>query len=228
MKKLISLIIIFGAVFFFNTANAQILKYPLVLGIKAGGSLSTTSSDNYTMRGGLAAGLVVDYELTRELFIRSGLDFMMKGGKYDQNFEGMKLGVLERARKTTSIHLNYLQIPLTFGYKKKVGDEYYIYGAAGMYGAVAVYGKGRYTLNSNLTSERVKYDDFDDLQFKKVDYGIVGAFGVEYQRYSINIGYEYGLLNINKVGKSSSQISPITNGDSWHNMNATCTLGYKF
>lgn len=230
MKKIILAMLLCGGIFL--NSNAQVTQ-PLSLGVKAGGALSTSSVDDYTMRGGLAVGIVVDYNFTKNLFLRSGFDFMMKGGKYDQHFDILTNGVAENGRKTVSVHLNYIQLPVMIGYRSDIGNGVSIYGSGGLYGALAVYGKGRYNYYTNLnTKESQEYDSLEDLNFKKFDFGLVAAIGVEYQRYSVNIGYEYGLINLNSTKDSYNYLTnrayPITNGASWHNMNATCTFGYKF
>lgn len=229
MKKIvITLITLVGLAI---QTNGQTLK-PISVGVKAGVTLATSSIDQYEMAFGLASGIIVDYNFSKNLFVRSGLDFMMKGGKldtYNEQTGTANSSVLWNDRYSR-IHLNYLQIPLMIGYRTSVTDQVNLFATGGVYGAYGVFGSGKYRLTTNIPggkNESTSYDSFSDLELKKFDFGLVGSFGVEYGPSFISIGYEYGLINANKTRFGSSSTG-FTNGDSWHNMNATCTLGYMF
>lgn len=229
MKKLIISSLALMSLFIGSGIQAQ---KPISIGVKAGVTLATSSVDDYEMSVGLASGIVVDYNLSSNLFVRSGLDFMMKGGKIDiyneQNATGSK-DILWN-NKYNKTHLNYLQIPLMIGYRTAMTNQVNLFVTGGLYGAYGISGSGKYRFTTNVPGEKnesIDYDNFDDLKIKKFEFGLVGSFGVEYESYFISVGYEYGLTNSNKTHFGSNQ-TPYTNGDSWHNMNATCTLGYKF
>lgn len=212
-----------------STVKAQMPK-PITLGVKAGVALSTTSVDEYDITGGLATGVVVDFNFSRNLFIRSGLDFMMKGGKLELETAREVGTVIETTSKYSRVHLNYLQLPVMIGYRTPVSPGVNLYAAGGLYAAYGIYASGKYQYTSNIlnqTEVNDKYDNFKDLKLKKFDFGVVGSIGVEYGPYSVNVGYEYGFINANKTDYLT-QPANFTNGDSWHNMNATCTLGYRF
>lgn len=229
MKKIFSVSLLVIGFLLNSVAEAQVPR-PITLGAKAGVALSTTSVDEYDMTVGFDVGAVVDFNFSRNLFVRTGLDFVMKGAKLDL-YTGKMVGtVAEYNNKYTRVHLNYLQLPLMVGYRTPVSPGVFVYASGGVYGSYGIWASGKYRYSTNLIEEKnenIDYDSFDDLQLKKFDFGLVGAIGVEYDRYSVNIGYEYGLLNLNKT-TNATQPSNFTNGDSWHNMNATCTLGYRF
>ena len=227
MKKLvITLLALMSLVI---ESNGQTLK-PISLGVKAGITLATSSIDQYEMGFGLASGIIVDYNISRNLFVRSGLDFMMKGGKLDvYNEQSSGANNIVWNNRYSRIHLNYLQIPVMIGYRTAVADQVNLFATGGLYAAYGVFGSGKYRYTTNMPgkeNEDSKYDSFSDLRLKKFDFGLVGSFGVEYGSSFISVGYEYGLINANKTHFDNS--TGYTNGDSWHNMNATCTLGFMF
>lgn len=241
--KINGFIILFASLFIFSgKIQAQV---PFTFGVKAGVSLSTSSIDDYDMLVGLSSGVVMDYNFSKNIFIRTGLDFTMKGAKYDSFTETMGNDGLVRYIYDQRAVLNYLQIPIMLGYRHRVAHDTHIYISGGTYFAHGVYGKGEYTLKTikvegnNQTGDIVKekFDDFDDMYLKNFDWGVVGAIGAEYGKYSINIGYEYGFTNLGKTVPVVSNYASLPRStttfiskekQSWHNMNATCTLGYRF
>lgn len=228
MKGFLALCLTLFLPWLVSVADAQD-RCPVSVGIKSGVALSTTSVDEYDMMVGFDGGAVVDYNFSRNLFVRTGLDFVMKGAKLDL-YTGRMVGtVAEYSNKYSRVHTNYLQLPLMVGYRTPVSAGVFVYASAGFYGSYGVFGSGKYRYTTNVLPDRdenVDYDSFDDLRLKKFDWGIIGSIGVEYGRYSINVGYEYGFLNLNKTNGLTVPAN-FTNGDSWHTMNATCTLGYR-
>ena len=228
MKTFISSLLV-GCALFVSTGSKAQVKSPLSFGVKAGISLSTTNEDDYEMKPGFVGGIVVDYELSRNLFLRSGIDFVMKGAKLDKervSNTNSVIGVSPRYQFEDRVRLNYLQMPVTFGYKYQVGNGFTAYLNAGPYVGFGVYGRGRSSVRlvsgdrpaGGLVDGCIESDSFDDLALKKFDFGITGSIGAEYKQYFVNVGYEYGLTNLAKDDRNTS----------WHNMIATCALGYKF
>jgi len=221
----------------FNTSQAQV---PFTFGVKAGIALSNTNIEDYDMLVGASAGIIMDYNITKNIYIRSGLDFVMKGAKYNSFSEVKQGGWPVKYFYNQKARLNYIQMPLMLGYRYKVASGTHVFISGGAYFAYGIYGKGKYTLRSisiengkdteHIESE--KFKDFDDMYLKDFDLGVVGAIGAEYGNYSINVGYEYGLVNLGKNRSSTVPYSGLTfisnEKQSWHNMNATCTLGYRF
>lgn len=76
--------------------NAQESKSPWSFGVKAGVNLSTFDISSYVPsygengKTGFNAGLVVDYSLQNNFFLRSGLEFTTKGAK--QEYEETRFG----------------------------------------------------------------------------------------------------------------------------------------
>lgn len=224
MKRIFTSLLV-GCILLTSTiAHAQGYS-PLSFGVKAGLSLPTTNQDGYEMKTGFSGGVVVDYELSKNFFLRSGIDFVMKGAKLDKDIYMMNWVSATQPlyQKKDDIRLNYLQIPIAFGYKNEIGNGFTAYINAGSYFGFGVYGKGKTSYkyiagDKTIDDTSLKHDSFDDLNLKKFDFGVMGSIGVEYRKYFINVGYEYGLTNLAKQNR----------GESWHNMVGTCTLGYKF
>lgn len=212
--------------------------YPFRIGAQAGVNLSNTTKSDYDMKAGLNVGVTVDYVLSENFFLRSGLSFMMKGAKLNKDYEVSVSTdpVVSHVKK--SARLNYLQLPIMVGYRYPIAMDTYIYISAGPYFAVGVYGKGTSKITQSIITDESpnntifndKYDSFNDLDMKPVDLGLVANIGAEYSNWSFNIGYEYGLLNINKSKLSAVPFTPeaFTNSDSWHNITGTFTIGYKY
>jgi hypothetical protein len=156
----------------------------------------------------------------------------MKGARLDVYWEDLNSSVPVTYNYMEKVKTNYLQIPLMIGYKYRVSDGTNIYVAAGTYFAYAIYGKGKYSISSvnnsgtAVTHAESNHDSFDDMELKKFDFGLSGNIGVVYDRYSINVGYEHGLLNLQK--DISNRDLMAFRQDTWRNLAAICTLGYRF
>ncbi|MDU1903490.1 MAG: porin family protein [Dysgonomonas sp.] len=229
MKKTAVLLSCIFMLFISLDVSAQI---PFTWGVKSGVSLSNTSTDEYDMKVGFTGGVFVDYNFSRSVFLRSGLDFTMKGAKLDAYGEELSSSVPVTYNYVEKIRMNYLQIPLMIGYKYRVADGTNIYIAAGTYFAYGIYGKGKYSISSVNNSgapvirTESKHDGFDDMELKKFDFGLSGNIGVIYDRYSINVGYEHGLVNLQKDITNRDLMA--FRQDRWRNLAATCTVGYRF
>jgi hypothetical protein len=209
---------------------------PFSYGIKAGVNLSNTSAKDYDMQVGFVGGIVVDYNFNRNVFLRSGLDFSMKGAKYDFYNEvpspsGNGSTVYQSKNK---YRLNYLELPVLIGYRTDIADQTKAYINVGPYFAYGVYGKGKSETDSyplggsqvNPMHSDIKYDSFGQIGLKKFDFGISGSIGVEYSKYFINLNYEYGFINAYKG--SDYMTDNNIKIPSWHNMSGSATIGYKF
>lgn len=235
-KKIVALALF--CLFVATSLQAQVGLFSY--GVKAGVSLSNTRTKDFDMGVGLDAGIFADYNITRRVFLRSGLEFTMKGAKLDYRWENTSEGDRLFHHDKYHYHLNYLQLPVMIGYRHPIAPDTYVYVSGGGYFALGIWSrmKAQETFvvvdngNAQPTSDDYEEKGFKDLHFKPVDFGLLANIGVEHGPYSLTVGYEYGLLNIHKTGnahptetRSASYYSP---NYSWHNMNGTCTLGYKF
>lgn len=214
----------------FSVVSVSSQESKFSLGAKAGINLSNVDMQylDTDAKVGYQFGVVAEYDLQRNFFLRSGLDLNSKGFKSDIatvgdiNGDGISddYGVLK-----SSWNMVYLQLPLMLGYKIDITDEFKINFAAGGYFSYGIGGKvtgkfegflGSPTGQYEYYTENDKDNAFSDDLLKRFDIGLIGGVGAEYRSFTFNLGYEYGLSDI------SQGIVSI------HNRNAFFTVGYRF
>ena len=202
MKKFYKVFLVAIAVLFSTATYAQDLKF----GVNAGMNLSNMSGDydNTKANIGFQVGVTVDYFLTPEIFLQSGLSFTTKGVKFDDlpGISDPKIGE------------SYLQLPIRVGYSIPVSDGFNINFNVGPYLAYGVGGKTK----MNILGVSGEGDTFgDNGAHERFDFGVGAGVGADFGPIAVNIGYEYGITNASKIDNVSV-----------HNNNAFLTLGYKF
>lgn len=215
----------------------------LTYGIKGGVNLSestgTSSTDN---KVGYNAGVTLDYQLNSNWYLMTGLELTTKGAKnygyytsygnsgygygYGSSY-GYGYGSSYGTDFSYSVYdlkqnLMYLQVPIHLGYKVDIGASTRLVFAAGPYVAYGIAGKTKGDLRqSNPTQEgynylyhTVDYKSFGNGN-RRFDLGLGASMGVEFGKFGVNIGYDWGLINVTE------------NVDS-KNRNAYLSVGYKF
>ncbi len=195
-------------------AYAQQKEPHWALHLKAGSSLSNvyvgsdlnTTSD---MKWGYQFGMFADYVLPSDLYFQTGLIFESKGAKYDQNFSESGIIAYDMSYvidnntindQSVSINTIYLQVPVYAGYKFNLTNNLDISIAVGPYLAYGVGGKStikEYDIDGNVTES--KADVFGKDKWKRFDAGFSALLGAEYKKVSFNIGYDFGMVNIDRV-----------------------------
>lgn len=224
MMNLKKLLLFVAFIAFAYNAHAQ-----FHFGVKAGLNYSTVtaskySAENMTIDGldykpSFHAGLAVQY-MMQELGIESGVYYTVLGGKGNTKKSAFEYEV--------SSDPAYIQVPITFLYKFKVGQASYVYPTIGMYFGYGIGGnvKKEFSLNGNVQTS-TESDYFDDSR-KKFDFGPTVGLNFEYQKFLVGLGYDYGLKRVNEVnvnaGKSASQKSERNS----HNSNFKLSVGYIF
>jgi len=234
-------------VFLVSSVFAQNSGNPWTFGVKAGMNLSNTTTDDYDPKVGFNIGGTVEYNLGHNFFLGSGLEFTTKGAKASMNYTDLDfVDGKYTGRIKNSLNLMYLQLPLTVGYRLPVSDNLNITFRAGGYVAYGLTIRGKCKYNGIVTEPdgekrdwnfEIKYKSFDYANIKRFDFGLLGSVGVEFNKFSVNLGYEYGLRNLEGMplennpsyGQSGGYNSLDYNKSSkWKNMNATLSVGYKF
>ena len=191
---------------------------PLTFGVKAGVNLSNFSGDveDNKAKPGFNVGVTVDYALTSDLYLLSGLEFTTKGAKseYEETEQGVKVNV------TATANPMYLQLPVHLGYKIGISENTKIVLHAGPYLAYGIGGKLKEEAKANVAGVNANVsadtDFFGKEAFKNFDFGLGLGAGVEFGKINAGLGYDLGLANISREdGKL-------------RNMNAYLTVGYKF
>lgn len=107
-----------------------------------------------------------------------------------------------------------------------------VFGEAGPYVAVGLFGKISSSVDFMGEIEGEKLNTFDSM--KRFDIGAGLKFGVEVlQKYTLSIGYDWGFMNLAKDADAEDEWSDEDYGDdelnsSLKSKNLTISIGYKF
>ncbi|MDR1092246.1 MAG: PorT family protein [Prevotella sp.] len=187
-------------------------------GVKAGMNYSGSYGDDNSpkSKAGINIGITLDFRLSSDIYLLTGLDYSVKGGKgkpYEITDNDGRKFMLTQTDKPV-----YLQLPLHAGYKFDVPD-FKIMPHAGFYMAYGVGGKAEYKYEpldggAGSTSKI----DFFGVGIGKFDYGAGIGVNTEYRKFVLDLGYDWGLREFakdfgNGKGKAKS---------------GYLTLGYKF
>lgn len=116
----------------------------------------------------------------------------------------------------------YLEVPVRVGYKYAVNDDFALFGSAGPYVAVGLFGKMKAKVDGSiadiagLDGNSESADIFGDDGMKRFDFGLGLKAGVEFsKKYQVAISYDFGLVEVAKdLGMK--------------NRNLMISLGYMF
>lgn len=212
------------------TVQAQ-LTSPAKLGARAGLNFSnmreSASGFSYTpdVRTSFHAGVSLEQTIGVQGFLlETGLYFSSKGCIFP-------MSELSPYDVDVKLVLNYIQVPLMVGYRYDVDRRVALKGFFGCYVAYGLSGKMKAEGYSfDVMGHGMRYtDDFDmgfDAKLKRFDAGLRFGAGVELdERYTLSLGYELGLADINGT-KAAGDFSSVKAKDK--NRCATLTLGYNF
>lgn len=211
MNKITSLAIIL-TLFLNISAKSQ----SVYVGIKGGGSFTRLTgdlSDPSGKFGGMGA-LTVDYEFLSNMSIQTGAYFFMKGATYSITSNNQTFVPVDA-------DMYYLQFPLHFSYKIPISGSVRFNVNAGPYVAVGIAGKTKVGSGNNV----IKHDTFSGagdsnmagVGFKNFDGGIGLGAGLEFNSFTIDVGWDFGLANISRI-----------DGTSVKTQNGYVALGFNF
>lgn len=183
------------------TASAQ-EKGDFRFGVTAGMNVSNITDMKMDSRIGFHVGAKAEYNITDNLYGNAALLFSQKG---NQKEEG---GV-----EATS-NPGYLELPIHIGYRFKMGDKVSIFGETGPYFAYGICGKDKLE-GAGPADYDVKFFDYDNAN--KFDFGWGVKAGVEYAKFQISLGYEYGITKV----FDADDFKP-------HNSNFMVSVAYMF
>ena len=222
MKKV--MLMLFVALLSIATISAQEFK----VGVKAGFNASNvTNLPSLTLPGstdnsnfylpGFQVGIMAQYLLTPQFGIESGLYYSQMGFKQEYSFSGGKVSL--------SANPSYLQLPVTILYKFEVGPGLFLYPQAGGYLGYGLVGKRKFTNKSNISIPGINLEtlvegDYFNEHTNRFDAGLTFGLNIQYSKVVIGVGYDLGLLKVNKES--------IANMKDLKNANVKVTLGYFF
>jgi hypothetical protein len=170
---------------------AVVAKSQTTVDARIGGNLSGLSEGDWTMKFGVKAGFGVDHAFTDLFALRSGLFFSMKGASdAETSFD---------YAPSTSIDLNYIEIPLLASFRFPI---------AGQFGVA---------LNAGPSfGYRVSKDPAGLTEVNKTNIAFDAGLDLVFSaRYEIGIEGQYG---ISELAKASKQ----------HTITYSLLFGYRF
>lgn len=202
-----------------QSAFAQI-GYGLEAGYVSNSIASSDLDSKY--KAGFAVGLVLDYTLSNNVLLETGLSYQKKGSKL-YKLDKPIFGMTE-----LDATMNYLEMPLWIGYKIKNDSKWVITPKLGAFLAIGLDGKG--TLHggdfqtsagwSNVFDDNIvsiENHNYSYRSFNRFDMGIRLGVNIAYSKYYLTTSYDWGLLETHS-----------TFGKKMENRTWLLALGYKF
>ena len=167
--------------------SAQDLRYGVVGGVNFAWERTKTegvgvSSDSYI---GFQAGVKAEMDLAEYIidgfYAEGSLLYNLKGGSYAESHS----------------NLGYLQLPVNFGYRYSIADNFSLIGSLGPYFGLGILGKDVMKIDNS----KVKSDVFGT-RLQRFDFGLNYKLGVEmWDQWQFYLGFEHSLLNLSKTQK---------------------------
>ena len=208
MKKFLVAImaVLFSAPSFaqYSSGGFSLSESTVYYGIRLGMNISTLTGDiDMGSKVGLNVAPIIGLRVsdTTPVFLESGLYFSGLGAK----------------KGKSSIALNYLEIPVLIKYGIQASDDIAVLPFVGPTFRYGLFG-GKWK-----TEGEGKVNSFGGDRFKRADMGIKLGCGAEYNKLYLELGYEFGIINI--AGWKAA--NGIDDGTS-HNGNFFVNLGVNF
>lgn len=201
------------------TIGVRAQDKPLTFGVKAGMNISNFSGDFEDTKAkiGFNAGVTLDFALTNDLYLLTGLEFTSKGAKVNED-------------TNLKMNLSYLQLPVHAGYKLTVANGTRVVFYAGPYIAYAA--DGKWKVKGVEDSVGVFGDEAEaaGLKMKRFDFGLGFGVGAEFGQFNAGLNCDFGLVNIADFGMIDLEDLGKLDASSVSvkNMNVGISLGYKF
>jgi len=204
-------------ILFVSASYAQV-KVGVTAGLNA--SRLENSGDNAAKsdyKAGFQVGLSTDFGITNNFSIMPELLFSQRGGKSNSTERDVNGKPIS---SSTSLTINYLQLPVNAACKFDVGNGSKLFVFAGPYLGYGLSGKGKSNIKSEGTkvnlSETVKFGS-KETEMKRIDVGVNAGIVYQYENVFFKVQYNHGLTDIDNVKKSSTK-----------NSNFSVSAGYYF
>ena len=175
-------------------------------GATVGMNSSNFSITGFDSKVGFHAGVKAEVGLPQfsdGLYLDMGALLTLKGAKVDGG-----------SAATNKFNPYYLEIPVHLGYKYAVNEDFAIFGNAGPYVAIGLFGKAKLKgdwidgIMDEYGGDDNSTNVFGDDAMKRFDFGLGLKAGVEFnQKFQISIGYDWGLIeNIKDSGNKNRNL----------------------
>ena len=203
MKKCLMIILCFISVSSFAQLSVGIKgSYQMVSLFDKGSNQQYYDLSNINT---IAAGLSVEKNLGKYFSIQSGINYTQKGGfkRYTN---------LATSGSTTTLKVNYIEVPVNLVYKEKLNKSLQLILAAGLYGAAGISGTEKgydLTLIGNTTIDRkVQFTNNstyvnNQTSIKPLDFGYDLSAGIEWNKFQFTADFSRGFNSIFPVGSTN-------------------------
>lgn len=258
MKKMITLAL--AALAFAGSAKAQLkvpepgLSFQAVAGLNISninGPKAVVSDgvdvDKYSVntkaRAGFNVGLRAEYMLPKcyGVFVNAGIEYSMKGAKYDDVLEDYVVGTLPAADYVCEHRVNsyYVNIPVHVGYRYEINDDFGVFADFGPYFAIGTNGKVKNDYKDDIvpdTKTRLFSNSYSGIgKIHRWDCGVGFRVGAEYDHHhSLNMGFDFGLSDMYKdsfrrdVATAAAMAGQTVKLDKLKNFTFSLSYGYRF
>lgn len=167
---------------------------PIRWGVVSGLNISHPDYQGAGTQYGFHAGVKAELGLphvSKGLFLQSAATLSLKGMKKEMG-EIDKDNVIHYWDQ--KVHDYWLEVPIHMGYKIACGKNFTVFGSAGPYAALGLFGK----VKANYEGEKYSSNVFgSNHSFKRFDFGLGCKIGVEiYRKIQIGGGFDRGLIDI--------------------------------
>ncbi len=223
--------------------NAMALENEPVQGFTGmaflGMNASQIHNTNYDGKVGGVMGFRLDYVLPKAhgTYITAGVDWTMKGGKYDTTRDYDDLTGVDATVKTK---LHYFEIPIRVGFRYNFSKEIGVYGELGPYFAVGLGGKHKLHVDADgafwdNVEEASTWKAFKKSEvpfhenFQRWDAGFGFRIGAEYnQHYNLMLGCDWGITDMYRDEYRDAMYAAKFPLAKAKNFNFTIAFGYRF
>lgn len=174
MKKTVKVLVFTMILFVGFSASAQYFGARAGVGIS---NLITSNATNFTFGRVFSTHLggTIDFELSDQFFLQSGITFFKKGG----------------ANRFNNFNLYYLELPATARFDfLEIGSEGMLYARAGFYTG--------FLLAADFGGEPLDIGSRVGDDFKFFDFGLISGIGYGFnENIDVGLAFEFGFLNTN-------------------------------
>lgn len=187
----------------------QLLLAQWNVGVEVGAGFNYLSADHAEVSDqakiGVKAGAIVSYTTRYGLYVESGLSYSNQRGSTLTDFDNQY-----KTLESVNSKLQYLQLPVTLGYKIRVSKKWAIIPKVGMWAAVGV---GGHSLVTGIETSGTRYQvgvlpfetdhytlsgqDYRIGGYSRLDWGATVGVDVRYTRFAVRAACDFGLEDLN-------------------------------
>lgn len=170
------------------TANAQ----ETLWGITGGLNVSSLNGDVYKPKAGFNVGAKAEYEIAAPFFAEASAVLSGKGFKIDDDV--LNYAINRDPDDKAKVDMWYLHIPVNFGYKFDINDNFTVAPKAGVFVDLGLWGS-----DDGDNNPFTDYDDMNLDNFNRFDFGFgLGANLWAAKHFEVSTGYEFGMVKAYK------------------------------